>query len=393
MKLPPTPPPSTLWVPTTASNTQSSKDPSSKVERRPLADGLARDEFAIDLGSTTISVASRRKGFLFTERSLIARDALSDVTVAVGGEAAHMIGRNPDGLSVTSPIKRGIIADPEGAVSLLRTLLRRAGFRRSLRPRVVVCIPAISTAVERRAAREVLYRVGAGDVRLLGHPLAGALGAGLGLDQPEGVMSVAVGASTIEAGVLCLGGVVSMESAAVGSSDLDRAIQTYLRDRFSLSVSTSVAEHLKKTLATAPRPASWATSTTGLGLGDGESQRVKGRRVGTGKVIEVQVSRSDLSDAVHDVVTALADVVVRCVVKSPAEIANDLATNGICLVGRGADFSGFKTFLSAKTRLPVATAPNSAVAGVCGALRCLGHHRDLHDLFLADSEIASATRT
>ena len=55
------------------------------------------------------------------------------------------------------------------------------GFRR---PRILICVPAGATPVERRAVYETAYSAGARKVYMVEEPVAAALGSDLPVDEP-----------------------------------------------------------------------------------------------------------------------------------------------------------------------------------------------------------------
>ena len=76
------------------------------------------------------------------------------------------------------------------------------------KPRVVICVPSGSTAVERRAIQEAAENSRARKVFLIDEPMAAAIGAGLPVNEPSGSMVVDIGGGTTEVAVMSLGGIV-----------------------------------------------------------------------------------------------------------------------------------------------------------------------------------------
>ena len=334
-------------------------------------------EIALDLGTTKVSLVSRGGEFLLSVPSVVATEARTGELIAFGQEAATMVGRAPDGFTVTNPIRNGVIVDFEAAELLVRAFLRCAGVRRIHLPTVVACVPSATTPVERRAVLEAIYRAGASDVRLLGHGLAGALGAGAALDQPSGAVVVDVGGGVVEVAVLSLGGVVSLRSARFGGVDFDTAIVDHMRARRDAVVSHDTAEQIKKDLAVADlRPGANGQLAT-------NARTIAVRRVGSGEVAEHCVTSEDVGDAIYVLIDRIVDLVIDCISEAPPEIATDLIDSGIYLVGGGSQLSGFGSLIAQRTKLPVSVVEDPALATVRGAQHCLGFVDELADLFLA----------
>ncbi|MDO1920692.1 rod shape-determining protein, partial [Escherichia coli] len=74
--------------------------------------------------------------------------------------------------------------------------------------RVLVCVPAGATQVDRRALRESAQGAGAREAFLIEEPMAAAIGAGLPVSDATGSMVVDIGAGTTEDAFISLSGVV-----------------------------------------------------------------------------------------------------------------------------------------------------------------------------------------
>ncbi|MCL4133639.1 UNVERIFIED_CONTAM: hypothetical protein GTU68_052220 [Idotea baltica] len=336
---------------------------------------MVRD-LAIDLGTTTISILARGQGVILSEPSVLARAVDTGEVVAVGTEAAQMMGRTPDGIEAMRPLRGGAITDFESAEGMIRCFLQRVGVRRINRPRIVVCVPSSITPVEQRAVREAAYRAGASEVQLLGYTMAAALGCRLPLDQPQGSMVVDIGGGTTEAAVVSLGGVVASEFRRSGGLDLDSDIRDYVNRRHGVDISLASAEQLKLALGTA-RPRAYAAAPEGTAT-------VRGRQVGSGAVEEVTLTTTEVADAIYDRVMVIIDAVVACLGWAPPEIANDLISNGIHLVGGAALLDGLAERIEANVKVPVAVVDDPQRVVVTGAGRCLGMFNQLEDFFLTD---------
>lgn len=341
-------------------------------------------DLAIDLGTTTISILTRNDGVVLSEPSVLARVVETGEVVAVGTDAARMMGRTPEGLEAIRPLRGGAITDFDSAEGMIRAFLHRVGVRRLNRPRIVVCVPSAITPVEQRAVREAAHRAGASDVQLLGYTMAAALGCGLPVDQPQGSMVVDMGGGTTEAAIVSLGGVVASEFRRLGGLDLDVAIRAYVKRRHGVEISLASAERVKQAIGT--------VGPTGYSAGldlepDGGSDlgvSVRGRQLGTGAVEEVMLSATEVADAIYDTAMVIVDAVVACLGWAPPEIANDLIENGIHLVGGGALLDGMAERVAANAKIPVVVVDHPREVTVVGAGRCLGLFSELEGLFLTD---------
>lgn len=117
-----------------------------------------------------------------------------------------MLGRTPGNIQAIRPLRDGVIADFEVAEAMIKHFIHKVHNRRGfVSPRIVICVPSGSTAVERRAIRESAEGAGARHVYLVEEPMAAAIGADLPVTEPTGCMVVDIGGGTTEVAVLSLG--------------------------------------------------------------------------------------------------------------------------------------------------------------------------------------------
>lgn len=334
-------------------------------------------DLAIDLGSTTTSVAVRGRREYLIEPSVVTREVATGTALAVGRMAAEMVGRTPIGIETVHPIRGGVIVDEQAARALVAGLVRRAGVGRFRRIRAVVCVPTGLTAVERRAVLDVVRSAGVAEVRLLGHTMAAALGCRLPVDQPIGSLVVDLGGGKVEAAVLSLGGVVALEWRTFGGLDLDREVRAAVERDHGLVIDLRSAESAKLELG-------WAAQGGGGGAPVDLRSRhpVRGRHVESGVAGQVDLSASEIADAIHDPVRAVVDVVTACVGWAPPEIAHDLLAGEGHLVGGMAQLPGLAPLVADLCRLPVRAVEEADRAVIRGAARCLGRLAGLEDVFL-----------
>ncbi len=234
----------------------------------------AAHDMAIDLGTVNTVVYVRDKGIVLNEPSVVAletRDGVRRVKV-VGNEAKPMMGKTPSNIQCDPPAARRRDrrhrrrrADDQA--------FHRQGARRPSRLRqrsnVVICVPSGSTMVERRAIRDAASNAGAVSVQLIEESLAAAIGAGLQVTQPLGVMVVDIGGGTTEVAILSLGGIAYSNSVRVGGDKMDDMISSYIRRKHNLMVGEMTAERVKLAIGCATPPD-----------GEGIVMGVKGRDLG-----------------------------------------------------------------------------------------------------------------
>jgi rod shape-determining protein MreB len=173
-------------------------------------------KIAIDLGTANSVVYVSGRGIVLREPTVVAVSVDDDKVVAVGEEARVMLGKTPDSITASRPLKSGVIADYRTTEALLRYFISKAvGTSRLVKPDVMISIPGGATSVEARAVLEAAYSAGAKTAYLVPEPLAAAIGAGLPISEPSGNMVVNIGGGTTEIAIVSLYGMVVFDSVRV----------------------------------------------------------------------------------------------------------------------------------------------------------------------------------
>lgn len=95
-----------------------------------------------------------------------------------------------------------------------------------------------------------------------------------------------------------------------------------------------------------------------------EYKEVRGRNLLTGLPITVNVSSTDMIEALKDPIQEIVDTVHSVLERTPPELAADISNKGIILTGGGALLYGLDKLIAEKTGIPVkiANEPISCVA-------------------------------
>ena len=331
---------------------------------------MARD-LAIDLGTSTTQVLAKGRGIILEEPTVIALNTRTHEVLAVGDDAWQLIGRTPGYIVAVRPLREGAITDFDITERTIRLLLRRAGVTKLNRPRVLLCVPAAVTSVERRAVKEAARRAGASAAHLIEQPMAAAIGAGLDIHEPVGNMVVDVGGGTTETAVISLGGIVAYRAVRCGGYDMDAAIQEYVRQKYGVAISERTGEDLKLAIGSALPY-------------EGEARaEARGREVTTGEPRTVVLTADEVRFALRDQVELVVDTVLGCLSDSPPELAQDIIYEGIHLLGGGAALRGLAELLARETEVPVHIVPDPAECVVRGAGLCLDSFDSLRPIFAA----------
>jgi rod shape-determining protein MreB len=295
--------------------------------------GVARafsDDIAIDLGTANTLVHVVGRGVIIDEPSVVAvlaRGARRDV-LAVGLRAKAMQTRPPpEPVEVIRPMRDGVIADFIATEEMLRQFIARAktmlGFRR---PRILVCVPAGATPVERRAVYETALQAGARRVYLIEEPVAAAVGANLPIDGRRAFMVVDIGGGTTDVAVLAEGNVIAARSLRVAGNAMDEAIMRYVRRKHHLVVGEASAERIKIDAGTA------------LAVPNGRHVEIhiKGRDLREGRLKSAVLTPTDMAEALAHPVGEMAEFIQRAIEDLPAHVAANVTGQPIALTGGGA---------------------------------------------------------
>jgi rod shape-determining protein MreB len=304
--------------------------------------GFLGKNLAMDLGTANTLLYSPKDGIVLNEPSVVALDIRNDSILAVGREAKEYLGRTPDRIRAVRPLKDGVIADFEVTKAMISYFIRKVitGMR-MVKPRMVICVPAGITQVEKRAVVESALQAGAREVKLIEEPMAAAIGAGLPIHEPRGNMVVDIGGGTTEVAVISLSAVAYSESVRIAGDEINDAIQRYVQDEFQLLIGENMAEAAKIHIASA------------VPLAEPLQYRVAGKNLVDGNPKSVVLTDAHVREAIREPVSAIVAAVRRALEKTPPELVADIATNGLLLAGGGALLKGLDKLITQQSALMV----------------------------------------
>ncbi|RYX82394.1 rod shape-determining protein [bacterium] len=330
---------------------------------------LSRD-LGIDLGTSNLRVFGRKRGVIVSEPSVVAYAKGTHLPRAYGSEAARLIGRSPDTLEITHPIRSGAIASYSAAQALIQHYVNmNGGIGGIMKPRVVVSVSSGITAVERQALLDACRMSGAREAFSIESPMAAALGLGLPIADPQGHMILDIGGGTSDVAVTALGGVVVSDSARVGGEDFDEAIHRSIKRNHSIVIGDKTAEDVKLAVGSA-----WE-------MGEELETEVRGRDMTDGMPKVVRVSSVETRIAIYDLVGQIIARVRGVLERTPPELVNDIALGGLWLTGGSANLRGLAERLQFETGLAVhrSNAPETNVINGLGhALEHIGALSESH---------------
>lgn len=334
-------------------------------------------DIGIDLGTANTLVYVAGRGIIINEPSIVAINQKTERVVALGKDAAQMVGRTPGHILAIRPLVDGVISNFEVTEEMLAYFIKKAqegGKNKFLRPRVVVGVPSGITNVERRAVRDAVINAGAREVHIVEEPMAAAIGMRMPVHEPVGNMVVDIGGGTTDIAVISLGGIVRDKNLRVAGDKFNQDIINYVRDEFKILLGEKTAEEVKVAIGSVHKE-------EGGGLAEAS---IRGRDLVTGLPREVVVTDADVREAIGQSVLMIVDSVKEVLEITPPEVAADVMHRGIVLAGGGSLLSGLKTLLERELKIPVHQGEDPLTAVVRGTGVILENFEDYQDVLIDD---------
>jgi rod shape-determining protein MreB len=281
-------------------------------------------KIGIDLGTDNVLVCIPGKGVVANEPSVVAVSVLENKVLAVGNDAKEMLGRTPDTIQTSRPMKNGVIADYKITEAMLKYFINKVSGRfRLIRPEIMISIPAGITSTEKRAVIDAAVHSGAKAAYVVKEPMLAAIGAGIPISKPSGNMIIDIGGGTSEIAVISLGGIVVAHSARVGGNKIDQAIADYIKRKYSLAVGERTAEEVKIKIGSA------------MSQIKEEYMDIRGRDLTGGLPKTIKISSNEITEAIQDELREIINAIKKVLQETPPELAADIIDKGMVLSGGG----------------------------------------------------------
>lgn len=316
--------------------------------------GMFSDDIGIDLGTSNTLICVKNKGVILNEPSVVAIHTKSKEIYEVGERAKMMIGRTPAAYETIRPLRNGVIADYEITEKMLNYFYKKISNRLLYSPRVIICVPAGITQVEKRAVIDVTREAGAREAFLIEEPMAAAIGVGIDVFEPEGSMIVDIGGGTSELAVISLGGIVRKSSFRVAGDKFDSDIIDYVRQTHNLLIGEKTSEDIKKAIGTV------------VDLEEDICFEVSGRSIINGLPKDIKMYSSELVPLLTSSVQEIIEEIKVVFEKTPPELSADIRRRGIIITGGGALLRGISDRMAESLNLKVVTAENPLNAVIDG---------------------------
>jgi rod shape-determining protein MreB len=153
---------------------------------------------------------------------------------------------------------------------------------------------------------------------------------------------------------------VTHRSLHVGGRDLDRALASAVRATTRAVIAPHVAQGIKEEIGSA------------LGTSAGETRLVPARAVLDGAAVNAEVPAELVNRSIKDSLIQIVRMVQECLSEAPPDLAQDVITQGITVVGGASQLRDLRELIRRETGVAIHSVPDPSLVIVRGLVGCLG---------------------
>lgn len=322
------------------------------------------EEIGIDLGTTTVLVFVKGKGIVLREPSVVAVDKRTNEIIAYGNRANNMIGRTPDTIETIKPLKDGVISNFTIATKMLKHYIKKVNTSSFSSPKVIICIPAKITEVEKQAVIDSLTQIGVKNAILIEEPIAAAIGVGIDINRPTGNLIVDIGGGTTDISIISLGSSVVSSSLKIAGNKYNDLIKKYIKKKYNLLIGDKTAEYIKIEIgSTFPREKDITAS-------------ISGRNLNNGLPTEITIKSSEILKLILPETLKISEEIKSVIQKAPPELVEDIYEHGIYLTGGGSLLTGIHELIEKDIEIKV-NKTEDAISSVINGIGKLIENKEL----------------
>ena len=305
---------------------------------------MAQKTYGIDFGTGTIKVYKRGHGIVMLERNVVSTVGSGKKPVAIGEKAFEMFEKAPPSISVTFPMKHGVVSETQEMIALWDFLYSKIDKHYKKKAAdFYIAIPADITDVEKQSYNRIVTE---GECRpkkvmLIDKPIADAYGLGINVEKVSGLLIVNLGSDTTEVSILSHGGIIVSELLPYGGDYFDNQIINYIRKEYNFVIGKKTAEQVKKNLVSA--------------FPTDDKMEFVGRDMVKGLPRTLTISSSEIHPKTQDVFETIAGAVQSMLEHTPPEISHEIKERGIYLTGGSSWIRGIDRYLADETYIKVNT--------------------------------------
>lgn len=299
--------------------------------------------YGVDLGTCNLKIFNKHTNKITKQKNTISVINKNQL-YAYGDNAYAMYEKAPETIQVSFPIVGGVIADYNNMQIMIQEILEKSSKGHVKGSEFIVAVPTDITEVEKKAFYDLFYKskMKPKSVLLCDKPIADAVGIGLDVNEPTGVMIVDIGADTTEISVISLGGLVLSDLLHFGGNRLDESIISYIKKTYNLVIGQKTAMQLKENIGSALP-------------GKSGSYTIVGLDVVSGLPIEMDIDASIVYEAMKDNLSSICNAIKMILEKTPPELARDIIHSGIYLTGGGSKVADMDKLFTEITNIAVNT--------------------------------------
>lgn len=316
---------------------------------------MAKTVLAIDFGSANTCIYKKQVGLVLKEPTLVATNKHIDTykIIEFGQNAKRMLGKTNNDIEFVSPVFAGVITNLAYAEELLQYFLQKILFSNE-KFDIVFTVPCGLTDEEILNFKNLGLTLGAGKVYLVPSVLTALLGSNINIDKASGIISLNLGAGTIDIALCSLSSILKGYSLGFGGDKIDEAIKLYVEQFLDMQISNQVAEKLK-------------IEAGSLFLHDLTNCEFSGVDINTKSPKTEVLGAAQLRDTLEFYFQKVYMAIKVLINSSSPDIVSDLAINGIVVTGALANLTGLENYLSKNLNLPITISENCENAVVLGA--------------------------
>ncbi|MDR2873855.1 MAG: rod shape-determining protein, partial [Methanobrevibacter sp.] len=261
--------------------------------------------------------------------------------LAVGEEAKAMLGRTPEDIIAIRPLKKGVIESIVQAQALLEKAMEIGRKEGEKIDRVVIGVPGDASEVEKNAAEEIGKKSGA-TATAINEGLAAAIGAGLPIAEPNGIMIIDIGAGSTDLVIISLGGITDIRTVRWGGDDIDNNIVNLTKEKFNVEIGIHEAEKAKVNVGLIKNSKDLENLTIEIIGKSSETNRPK----------KIVIDSNIVSEAVEPVIVEIITALNLVLEKLSPELISGVYHNTLA-VGGGSQLRGLKERICDEFSIPV----------------------------------------
>ncbi|MCL5972862.1 MAG: rod shape-determining protein [Ferrimicrobium sp.] len=307
----------------------------------------------VDIGSsqTRIQVGSEP---ILVVASEAAYDLDRKEVRVIGAKASEEVLRSGSKAKLVKIMRQGAPADPEAVSGFLKLALRSIGIRSFARSEVLFAATTHASQLDTASLKRCFEDLNAKPVTPLETPIAATAGINEDVLGEIGTMTVVVGESLVEAGIVSFGKLAARATSPAGIASLRNAIRESVKITCDLVISEEVANDILTQLVDVQRGHR------------GAQAKIWGRSLANGESESGIITEDVIFDAIVPSLDLITQTIIDCISSAPNQLVTDVADRGLWLLGGGARLVGLAAELERRLGVQVHSIDEPELAVIRG---------------------------